>query len=644
MKKTILLLLLTVLISSTLMGQDYSYDSIYQPIPGVTGKAQFTYKLANEDEKIKDGEFTFLRENKDSLAETSATYNFWEGEYKNNLKVDTWKYEVKNHIVRINEISDIELDYDILTEDETLYLTYKDGYPEGDLAMETILYIDGNRIKTLENLETSFLNQTMTGRFDYILANRDQDSISVAGNIVNGLMDGVWEFNYFTEDLQEIRTYNRGILLELERIKNNTSIEKIEFPISEGLQAALSNEQTNVELANRPLSLNFSDGYPRTSKYIKAQQKGEKVIQNILERIFKYDPEIKPLENLPLGANRAFYPLSDEEASRLEAWKEIENTYRKNIDSISNLEIENLNLVENDDVQQALQWKQKQDSLNEYIKPWNNIFYKDQLPFYNRKGLLVNYAKELLSRDTIYVNEKEFIYDYTTKNETDNFLIYVVENFEKRNEQADTLISNLTAAVDDLKLDREIGQINDEVSSTREKITKLFRGKLKNDDLDEIAKTAKNHFYRDSLPKLVNRFLEDANDDAVQIQRGRDILRQLELFETIWETSKRINELSGRIDTLYTDYTFDPFTYSEEVPVRKKKTLYNEINDNIIGSLKNQAKDAYRDPEEVLKKLNSILRMQDRLIFMEDKNTRNLERKLRRSDSYSEKVELLNSL
>jgi len=122
MKKIVLLVFLVNLIFSNVFSQNYSYDSIYQPIPGITGKAQFTYKLANEEKKIKDGEFTFLRENKDSLAETNATYNFWEGKYEDNLKVDEWKYEVKNHIVKINEISDVALDYDILTEDDTLKL------------------------------------------------------------------------------------------------------------------------------------------------------------------------------------------------------------------------------------------------------------------------------------------------------------------------------------------------------------------------------------------------------------------------------------------------------------------------------------------------------------------------------------------
>ncbi|MBZ9730597.1 hypothetical protein LB467_12955 [Salegentibacter sp. JZCK2] len=644
MKRSILLLFLISFISTNLISQNYSYDSIYQPIPGITGKAQFTYKLANEDKKIKDGEFTFVRENKDSLAETSATYNFWEGNYENNQKVDNWSYEIKHHIVKINEISDVELDYDILTEDETIKLSYKDGYPEGDVLMETILYNDGNRVKTLEYLKTQFQNQRMTGRFDYIVANRDNDSISVIGNMVNGLMDGIWEFNYFAEDLQEIRTYERGVLLSLERNRNGRTIEEIEYPLSEGLQAALANEQTDVELANRPLSLIFSDGYPRTSKYIQAQKKGEKLIQNIFKAIFKYDPQIDPMEQLPLGANRAFYPLSSEEENALEEWKEIENKYRKNIDSITNLEIENLNLVKNNDIQRALKWKQKQDSLNEYIKPWNDILYKDQLPFYNRKGLLIDYAKKLLAKDTIKVGGEKIIYDYTNELESENFLLYVTENFKERNKLADSLILNLTSAIEDLRLDQEIGRLNDEISRIRKNTDELYSNKLEDESLNKIVKQTKNNFYRDSLPQLVNSFLEDAEDDALQIERGNRIIRQLGLLETIWETGERITKLEGKIDTLYTEYTFDPFTYSDQVPVRKKKSLYNEINNTIIQGLKEQAWDAYRDPEEVLRKLNSIQRMQDRLVFMIDKNTKSLERKLRRTDSFDEKLELLRSL
>src|SRR5690606_42005167 len=102
-------------------------------------------------------------------------------------------------------------------------------------------------------------------------------------------------------------------------------------------------------------------------------------------------------------------------------------------------------------------------------------------------------------------------------------------------------------------------------------------------------------------------------------------------------------ERAKELDSLYTDYVFDPFTYSDNVPTRLKKRLYNIVTEEMNTQLIEKAQTDYTQPGEVLKRLNKIYALQDRLFFLVDKNTIKLERKLRRAKSLNERLNLLNA-
>lgn len=641
--KTLILSCFLLTVFSAFAQQTRTYDSIYQPAPGITGEAQFEYILNDEGERIKNGEFLFEREVRDSLTPTTATYNRWEGQFNNNIKVGSWLYETKNHKVEINEISEINLDYDIFTEDEILEINYAEGFPEGELFLESTLYINNNRVKNLKYFETEFIDGRMNGDFEFILSDEEKDLVSVIGEVSNGLMSGLWEFNYHEENLVETREYDRGILLRLTKTEDNEIIQELNFPLSEGLQAALNNEETNVELVNNPLSLRFSDGYPRTSEYIKAQEKGEEVIEMIFDEIFQYDENIDPTEQLPLGTNRGFYPLSSEEQERLEEWTEVEATFRNNIQQLKNLEIDNLDFVEDPDIQTILKWSEKQEELEEYIKPWNNILSKAQAEFYNREGLLVDYSYNLLQSDTLQINDEEVILEYEPREKGDNFLLYIVENFKDRNKMGDSLIKTFSVELEELEINQEISEVNKQISRQKEEVDSIYEFLPEHEKTRNTLYNVKSHYINNVYPDEFEEFTTAA-DEGEQVQAGRDIIVQLELLKNIRETGEQIAERHLEVDSLYTDYTFDPFTYSDRVPVRRKKRLYNLVNDDIINRIIDRANSSYLEPREVLKDLQLAYQMQERLIFLEDKNTSRLERRLRRSDSLNERIELLNSL
>lgn len=620
-----------------------TYDSIYQPIPGYEGHAKFTYFLDGEGNRIKSGDFVFTRDVRLLDTETKAIYNYWEGSYADNLKEGPWFYETKNHKVAIEEISDVELDYTIYTEDEILEITYENGIPVEEITLENTLYANKVSQKRLKYFQSGMKDGRMDGEFEFYLANANEEIAAVKGQAQNGLMEGLWEFNFYDTKTLERREYKNGVLLKLTKIIDGQITEEIEFPLSKGIKASLNKEEGALEMANKPLSLSFSDGYPRNSKYLKVQEQGEEILKSIFEEIFKFDGNLNPSEQLPLGTNRAFYPVSSEERSALKNWIIQEADFRNNIQTINSLEIDNPALIHDADLQVYLSWAKKQEEIRDYIKPWNNILSKDQIEFYNREGLLVDYAYNLLSRDTITVDSESVIFNYEPTEKGDNFLLYIVENFTDRNKVADSLIQELTVRLDELQVNREIADLHKEIISMKENLDSLYEIRTQHDQVNYALSKIKTYFSSTAYSQMISEFI-DTEDLSEQISLGQDLNLHLDLMKRIYTLGKDVARKEQEIDSLYTELTFDPFTFSDQVPARKKRRLYKIVTEEVIQKLIIAAGNNYREPKEALKNLQQASKMQERLIFLEDKNTSRLERRLARSKSLSERVELLNSL
>jgi hypothetical protein len=618
------------------------YDSTYVPAPDLIGNARFEYYEDKDGRKIKHGDFTFIREERSKETQNAALYTSWKGQYNENRKVGEWTYESRNHLVSINNISDVALDYSIYTIDEYLEINYRDGFPEGEILLESTLYADKQPEKRLKYFQTEVKDGRMHGEFEYFLADETEDILSVYGRLENGLMVGEWGFNYHQEDKRETRQYEKGVLLSITK-SNGEGPRTIEFPLSEGLQAALANKETDVELAGKPLSLHFSDGYPRTSSYITEQQKGEDAIMSILEEIFRYDQDIDLSRQLPLGTNRGFYPLSSDERKILPEWTKIEAKFRTNLQDLNNLRIESLNLAQDEETKIILGWIAEQEEIKEYIRPWNNILGKEQVEYYNRDGLLKDYAWNFLSRDTIVAEGESHIFDYEPREKPENFLLYIVENFRDRNKVGDSLIEKLTAKVETLETTKEVSGLNENIARQKKEMDSIYAFPSNYSILDYLLRKTRRDFGENIYRQELDRFVEEDNLEE-KISIGQDLVVNLEIMKEIHAAAINIATRREKIDELYTEYTFDPFTFSDQVPVRKKKRLYNFVNEGVIEKILVRAGDKTSEPTEVLKELQLVQQMQERLVFLEDKNTRRLERRLLRSDSLTESVELLNSL
>ena len=628
---------------SLALAQDIKqYDSIYKPKSSNSGHATFDYYLNKKGEAIKHGAFVFKSEKRDSVSQNTAIVDFWKGQYKDNVKDGEWVYESQTYAVKIKSISETTVEPVTQTHKTVKTINYNNGYPDGAFIFKSNLFEDGRLMETAELLKTTLQDKKINGDFELSFSDKVHGKITLKGKAVNGLMQGVWEILYDTERIKETREYKSGILLTLTKVQENDTIVNLVYPQSDIITEALANE-TSDQLINSPLSLIYSDGYPRNSKYITEQLDGEAILNRALRAIFRYDTEAYDKNGLPLGTNRAFYPLTSNEKEQLKKWETVEAGFRDKVNGIKALEIDNLTFVKDSTIQLIINWAKQQDSLKNYIKPWNDILLKEQIEYYNRQGLLIDYAKELLGSDTIITESGTHVFHYKPKTqEKPNFLSYIVRNFEDRTHVADSLITVFNDKVEELHLENEALNLNNKIVSKSKTIDSIYKKQLYDNRLYALITKTKKYYTDIEFEESFNQFIEEA-DIASKINQGEIIVSNFELLNQAYQVSANIVERAKALDSLYTDYVFDPFTYSDGVPTRLKKRLYTIVTDEMTSQIIEKANTEYQQPAEVLKRLNKIYALQDRLYFLVDKNTIKLERKLRRNKALNDRLTLLNA-
>jgi|GEM_PF-2953097 len=609
-----------------------SYDSTYLNNLGQLGKAKFEYQ-SKGSEKIKTGDFSFTYLEQDSSCSSNLYSENWKGFYENNAKAKSWEYDAQDFSIIVKSVNEESVDYDLYEIRKIFKLNYKEGYPDGKVVYSSEKFINQKKTANLEELKAQISDAYLDGDLFY-----SDDLITVKGTIKDGLLEGEWTFQ--TENEKEIRQYKRGILTNIVRFKDKDTTLSLQYPLSNGIKEKLEESDENnsdFQLADAPTSLTFSDGYPRTSKWVRVQEKYNDPLRRIIEIIFQYDPKKVNEKGLIFGTNRGIYPLSNLEEELVKQWQEVEFEYRKELNELTDSLIAHVSFKEDSVYRMARMWLKVQEELQEQISPWKTIIEKNQLQFYNRNGLLVEYGKSLLSVDSVEFKDTVKIFNYICEDTT--FLGNFVQNLKDRKQIADSLNEELNRRVKQLNLSAEIESVSAELSQQLDDLTELYNDYPEDYFNGNNIKGIQRLHIEDKLPaeyrKLINH-----NNLSKQKQLAGELSGKLTLANAIVEKSYFLQKHSKMLDSLFTETTFDPFTY-EKVPTRAKKRLYNIVMKEMIPALLDDIKAQSDQLADVHQLLVLIEKTQHQLKSYRDLDTRKLERSLRRNKSLDDRLEIM---
>lgn len=613
------------------------YDSLYEALPGLWGEASFGYYVDKKGQRLKDGAFTFVSRSLDSLCNTKATYYGWSGFYEDGKKEGAWNYSKRRHEATLHDFSYTRLDYSLQTVLEKLTGEYVNGLPHGLWKFRKSFFEGKEESFVIQEAKINFKEGVIDGEVYFLqLSSTGKDTLNLLqGQAVAGLMEGQWHIRYEGEKqgtAHEVRSYKQGILKHISRTRGADTLA-LDFPLSPMISEALDAKIPSKNLVNRPLSFIFNDGYPRESLLITAQAEGNQSIRSVLAIFGSYDPTLGQTIGLALGTNRGHYPLSSKEKKALESWLVHRKEIQDNVLKIEEKAQKNVNYQQDSTLREVKQWASLQRKILDHTDPWAKTFASGDIEFYYREGELVDYARHLLSEDSLL--QTTVIYP---KNEATNFLDYIALNFESRKNAGDSLFNTFEQRIQYIQVQEDIADRKIKLETQHAKLDSLFSQKDFHPDIQHSIDTLKERFLEKAYAENFEIFL--SSNPATQRLISNEMQLELETLQKIHGLAQKLTHNAKRLDSLYTEYTFDPFTFSDRVPVRVKRMLYETVTLELLPWLLSKA-EREKNATKVFHRFQELDELQLRLFIFRQKRTKSLERKLRRSETPEERIELL---
>ncbi len=352
-----------------------------------------------------------------------------------------------------------------------------------------------------------------------------------------------------------------------------------------------------------------------------------------------------------IGTNRGFYPLKSDEKKASENWIEYNNSLRTRLEKLMEKNA-NFHAYSQDSVLQWIKaWADVQEDVLIYTIPWVQLIESNEIEFYHREGVIVDYAQNLLGADTLKLSSETDLVVYR-KNEIRKeegrknhfgFLNYIATNFEHRLQLADSLNLAFDERVKNLEIREEILALEASLVQHKAKLDSMYNAipPMDSKSLKKILELSKTEFLQEEFAKRMNRFLSSFKNPARQRTISDSLHIELNFLENIHGTALELEANLPKIDTIYTEYKFDPFTFSDRVPFRAQKVLYETAIEQIIPSLFMKAQRSDR-PYQMLQHLQTADALIERMNQLREKNTKQLERKLKNTESPDEQLEIIN--
>ena len=585
MQNNQLWVLTTVFLLMSVMsnGQKQSYKGPYKTLTGLSGVAEFRF-IEKGKTRIKDGEFTFRSTSKDTEKYDRFNSYTWTGTYDNNQKSGQWSYSQVKHDFDLQSITDFKPDYQLFSHVINQKIEFREGLPEGQMVFYRNELINGDSTEEQLQVTTTFKSGKVHGTFFVEGTGQKSGEIKIEGEAKNGLMIGEWSFFYVKDQqpIHEIRSYESGILNRVTKISEDDTLIVIDYPHSPKINGFLSDGSNLDDLFNIPLSLQFDDGYPSVSSYSKLQEDANNHLEDILDELFRNEYLFFQKNGLALGTNRMAYPLSDEEQNAVDEWKVYDSRLANSLEGINELDLEDFTYLENDTLHLVHAWYQVQIELLRKIQPWKRIILADELSYYYREGQLLEYVKETLGADTIIYDDKKQVIDYAPLSSLDkSFIFYYAQNMSERAYLGDSL-----SQVSNQIVSRQIRQneVNQRTLSLGNELVKLDStlSEIKSkSEIDRVKAYLKDRF----VDGQFKRSLKDIEHvtDAVRKTELLDTLEQrIQVTKDVMRMLDGIEKALPQLDEHYTIYQFDPYTFSENVPVRLYKKLYERVAEDFL--------------------------------------------------------------
>jgi len=463
------------------------------------------------------------------------------------------------------------------------------------------------------------------------------------GVFTRGLFEGIWEFKYLKEanQIREKRYYTTGILRAVVKSSNMGEVDSLYFEQSPKTKEVL---ESNVKshFLNRPFSITYNDGYPMSSAYIQSQNDGNIALKEVHDQLLKFDKIWLKKQKLVYGTNRGKYPLNENEEIYITQWFRIEQDFQFLVEEIKEHEIRDFGESSDSIAKFTIAWIENQEKLFDLLGTLSQVFLSKEIEYYYRDNLILKQAFHLLETDSIHIDNKvKAIHYETSEEDKKNVFTYLLSNYQERIKVGKLLDAELSKNETSSSLEDELERLPKRIAAERAKLDSIYNPDKRDKNVDLLLTHINDNFLEGTIETNYEQF--KTTKDLDEKKQLRDsILIDLNGINQIYSLATSISERYTYVDSHYTEYVFDAFTFSDNVPSRIKKKLFDQVQ-KVQTDLINRAIET-DTPQECLKVIQEISNIQVILIYLRDKQTKPLEKSLNRANTLDEKLNLMHEV
>lgn len=646
-KKYLLLALLSI--TPLILPAQQVYKGEYS-FNGIKGEGEIEFVEGEERSMIKQGEFRFIRKERDREDKTRFLNTLVKGVYEQDKKSGLWEYVDERHLVLLNDVEDFKLLYDINSQQIKLKANYKDGLPDGIWTFEENEYKEGKLNRKSQAEDFRFRNGDIQGRFQYksFVGNKTH---FIRGELTrNGDMSGEWTFVYEEDGklISEVRNYENGFLLGVVKrdLESDKILEEVVFyQTIKKLNQVNAQENKGFRVSEDKFGILFNDGFLSGSEQFKIQESGNQFIAEFLTNVLRYDEQFVnekgELIDFPIHTKKFVFELSRAEQRIVEDLPGKFDRIRSTVKDYADRNALRLNRQKSDSLSYAYAYFQYQLNKLDQFTEIMELFRSKNIQFYDLENLIEEGLPFLTKTDQVEYNFEDSVrtseLEYRIGDLSGNFYAglesYINQIQSKTNEIKSFVDKSLTS----IERDDDLRSIQNDIQERKDDLEEMFAdsGDFDSQTVD-LLRAVQQNILGKNFNQLNERYARESEFSGKK-EAADVMIDLLDEMENQFEALVGVYPRFQKMDELYMEEVFNPFTYTR-YDQRAKNRLYESGEKLLEYYLEQLAKEEnYTEIKIWLGKTDKLF---ERMGELREADTRRIERRINRRQSVS-KIESL---
>lgn len=613
---------------------------------GLSGEAVFNYKEGADKAMNLHGDFRFERRQKDTEDGTVFYKTIANGTFQNNNRHGKWRFLEERHQVALLDVTNFEVVADLDSRQTLIHGSYSNGVPNGVWNF-TERILNGKKLHVRSTVERLFFrNGFVQGQFQYKLFDNGR-TFFVNGQLSeDGFMDGEWSLVYEFEEalISEVRKYENGFLLGIVRrdLDSNEIIDEIVYHSTiEKLNRLKEEEDVAYKVSENRFGVRYNDGFRKRFKEYQVQLPGNAFIENFLQQVLQFEKgqylnEAGELIQYPVGTRRFAYPQTKQNLQQIEEIPAIFQELQKITGSYADMSALSLNKSKSDSLAFAHAFFQHNKEKLLQFENLIEVIRSGRIEFYDIKNYTQNGLEYIRKADTIkytYQGEprEKAVLSRKVMESYENFLSDFAEYLGEELALVRELGEYVEDQLSEVQQQQSLEKLEERIVSRRAEVDSLYRSHepIHNREAELLMRLRYN-ILQAEIDTLVDTY-GIAETYPERVGYSEQILDLLEKMEGHFENITRVYPALDKLDQLYQEEFFNPFTYAR-YNQRVKERLYEFGGIRLYHYYLEQMK-REQDYQAIGDWIVKIERLHQRMLELRNADTRKLERRLKPDSS-----------